>query len=303
METILPPEFHAGFSPVPLTCKGEINDNVVITISPDNARELNISSVLIKKEQTFNLAAYVQSLFDKTSTQAVGYRVMVNGGANRKCYALRSAAQVGESANMDAHLGGFLTDMKQIDVWQGYPPREVSILAKNGYNAQLIEGDKLQNISLEDGLNTVEVSCGHSKLIVYTNAAAWSDYYCRLEETTYFFTVHVGDRTAKLGGTVSLSIKRIDGTTYTKTARYSGFQDVHFEIPIGDSIIEASITANGELDTNNVQIVAALQPYREVDIPTSTVSLPATHYIFGNIDIGKNSSRLLNITINQPITE
>ena len=315
MEIIKPPIFQAGFSPIILTCKGNVGDKVAITISPKNARDFSISSTLIKKEQTFNLAAYIQSLFNDASvyslsdngfTQALSYTLMVNGTPLEDTfYALRSAAQVGESTDMEAKLGSFLTDMNWIDVWQGYPEREVAILAKSGYSAQLIGGSKQQNIGLEGGLNTVSVGCENSEIVIYKDAALWQDYHCQLVENTYFFTVHVGDRTAKLSGTVSLSVATTDGNLYTKTESYSGFQDVSFEIPINDNIVEVSITANGALDTNSIQIISALQPYRECDIPTVTCTLPVSHTILSqnsNIHINKNSSRLLNITINQPIT-
>ncbi len=316
MDIIFPPQFQAGFSPILLTYKGNIGDNVQIVISPDNEQivesrdkipDFSISAVLIKKEQTFNLAAYVQSLFKSADTQTISYRIMVNGvSAEHKFYALRSAVQVGESADMATRLGSFLTDMKQLDVWQGYPEREVSVLAEDGYNAQLTGGGDLQNISLPGGLSNITVSFGDAKLEVYTNAATWDEYYCQLVEVAYPFTVHVGDRTAKLSGTVSLTVSRVGSAPYTITKSYSGFQDVHFEIPTEESIIGIGITANGALDTNSVQIVAALQPYRECELPTVTRTLPVSHAIIApnsGVSLNKNSSRLLNLTLNQPITE
>ncbi len=305
MEIIKPPIFQAGFSPILLKCKGEVKDPVTITISSGDFPDFSISSMLIKEEQTFNLAAYVQSLFKGVDTQLVSYTLTVNGTPlGDTFYAMRSAAQVGYSADLFSKVGGFLTDMKYIDVWEGYP-REVSVLAEDGFNVQIIRNGEPQNVRLDNGLKNVEVGCGDSELTVYTNAATWNGYNCQLEQTTFFFTVHVGDRTAKLSGVVSLIIKKPNGQTYTKTASYSGFQDVHFEIPMDENIVAISVTANGALDTNSVQIAAALQPYREREIPTVTCAMPVSYSIFTQnslIALGKNSSRLLSLTLNQPIT-
>ena len=298
-----PPLFHAAFSPIPLTYTGAVGDNVLITIRADGMPEFSISAVAITSPQTFNIAAYVQSLFNDTQTQAISYTITVNSVLLGRFYALRSAAQVGESIDMGYRLGGILSDMRQVDVWEGYPPRELSLLTHEGYIVQQVKDGELQNVSLPRGFNTIELSCGQSELSVHTNAALWQSYYCQSQEVTYPFTIHVGDRTAKLSGTVSLTLRKIDGTEHVKTASYKGFQDIHVDVPVADTIVAAHFTANGELDTNRIQLIGSFQPNREHEISTVTLSLPAAHYIFSGVSVKENGSRRLNITINQPITE
>ena len=144
---------------------------------------------------------------------------------------------------------------------------------------------------------------------VYSLAPAssvfWSSYYCQLLEEAFAFTVHLGDRTAKLSGLVTLTLQKTDGTTYTRSAPYRGYQDVRFALPIAEAIVGIRLTADGALDTPDVQLIALLQPQLERAVSTVTLPLPVQHDVLpadGSTAIGKDGSKLLLVMINQPLT-
>lgn len=297
------PKYQAGFSPVVLTCKGNIGEEVNITIT-DGVEKFSYSTRLIKNTQNINLAAYVQSLFPDVSAQCIRYTVKVNDLYEGSFYALRAAAQIGEGIDYSDKVARILTDFDRIDVYSGYP-RELNVLAENGYYARIVRVKDQESISLQDGFNAVPVSCGDLSVEIVTTAAAWSEYQCQLAEESFFFTVHMGDRTAKLSGEVTLTVQKADNTTYTKAAPYKGLQDVSFSIPVEESIVGISITANGNLDTGNIQLASMLQPNRERSIQTVTLPLPAAYNILpveSGVSIGKSSSAMLHVMINQPIS-
>lgn len=134
--TIPPPGYHRAYAPTIIRVTGSTNTaKLLITNANDTSQSHEITVDLLYRDSNgayyadINLQAYICSFF-KHGEQAVPYRLTA-GYDQRQYIALRSAAQLGESADMQVFCGAILTDFDVLKGYEGYP-LSVNVLGESG---------------------------------------------------------------------------------------------------------------------------------------------------------------------------
>lgn len=189
-----PPLLHRAFSPVVIsiaTDDGGSGRSIIHICEPETYNELASFNVMVSPNPvTVDIQRYVQSLFGKND-QSVSYVLTVNYSAYSDVYtAVRSAAKLGQGADMFAYVGRPLTEAKKLMVYNGYPT-SVSMLSDGSASASIVRDSQTVAITLPKGVSNVPISCADSELLVPEVSAYWSDYYCQVVgrvSYTFLFT-------------------------------------------------------------------------------------------------------------------